>query len=636
MDSSTWDRLKKNKGKAAQLLNSAKVSAAMLQLRWGVLSKTDKVKIERAAKAQGKGWWEEAKPTVTPKGIRKVAPIHHKVAIKKKLKDTLTRQMVKAVRVQSQSGNQGNWMARVKELKPAILRYKNGRQVSDAEAAAIQKLYDDNKNPEIFEKITNERYDKLIQIDRKKQLKERVKELDRELKERIKVQEQEDPRVVKEIAAVREILRKEPWQMRKEEFAKIVSPSQNMPFPATITALAETYVDETGEKLDTEREVTEKVSNRYPNSWKLVNLLYKGKEQIYNSLPKELRDTGQFGIQNLEPYVHENFVGQAVSDGKPVPKEVLAEYPGILKLLQEEQERALNERRQKLSQAGKEGMLRLFNNLRDSPSTITAEKLSRVLDKLGFNAIVIQTPSLLTDEQKQRIVEEFYGGDLPEKTESTSIVAPEEKPAKEPVSVHRHGVRKITSPEIELINKVNVKEKITPYTFKMDTNRSLNLFKKNRWQRNASRKQVSPGLYEVSWEVKSQEEIPVEGMVIRGLSKDDAEAFRNELKQQVKSIQSDILIREGSGGKYEVYTIEPVKDTAYLKAMKLFTKRFGSKAKRASKAPQAPQAPQVSVNETPPQPRPLMIKYTRKAGGAPEIIPIEQLEETIAKYEKEE
>ncbi len=140
--------------------------------------------------------------------------------------------------------------------------------------------------------------------------------------------EKTDSGIEKEIESVKAILKKEPWQMIKGEFAKIVSPEQYIPFPTTISKLATIYVNETNEKLNTEREVTEKLSKRYPKNWELIKLLEKGKEKIYDSLPEKVKK-GMFGINMLEPYHHEYFVGQAIIEGKPVPSEVLKEYPNL-------------------------------------------------------------------------------------------------------------------------------------------------------------------------------------------------------------------------------------------------------------------------------------------------------------------
>lgn len=92
MESATWKKIRKtNKGKS--LLKSAHLSPALAQLKWSSLTKSDRKKLEQASK--GKGWYEEKKTIQTKKGSQKKAPIHHKVAVRKALKTTMRKPLIR-------------------------------------------------------------------------------------------------------------------------------------------------------------------------------------------------------------------------------------------------------------------------------------------------------------------------------------------------------------------------------------------------------------------------------------------------------------------------------------------------------------------------------------------------------------
>ncbi len=45
------------------------------------------------AGSKGKGWHEDSKPTPTPKGIKNIAPRHHKAAVRKSTEKVLREAM---------------------------------------------------------------------------------------------------------------------------------------------------------------------------------------------------------------------------------------------------------------------------------------------------------------------------------------------------------------------------------------------------------------------------------------------------------------------------------------------------------------------------------------------------------------
>ncbi len=88
MDSKTWEMIRKT-GQGNAVLSEAKLSPALVQLRWASLTKSDRDKIESVSK--WKGWYEEKAPIVTKKGVEKKAPEHHRVAVRKSLEQTLRK-----------------------------------------------------------------------------------------------------------------------------------------------------------------------------------------------------------------------------------------------------------------------------------------------------------------------------------------------------------------------------------------------------------------------------------------------------------------------------------------------------------------------------------------------------------------
>lgn len=120
-----WDKLRKDKSKVSKVLKDAGLSPALVQLRWASLTKSDRAKIGRVAK--GKGWHEAQVPVITKKGIKKKAPVHRRVAIKKSLKSTLRKPLQKA-----------------KKSKPPHEKEHKGTETGNAEKYATVFL---QKNP---------------------------------------------------------------------------------------------------------------------------------------------------------------------------------------------------------------------------------------------------------------------------------------------------------------------------------------------------------------------------------------------------------------------------------------------------------------------------------------------------------
>ena len=119
---------------------------------------------------------------------------------------------------------------------------------------------------------------------------------------------------------------REPWQMTKSEFRRIVSPK------TTELTLAQKYFKETGKKIDNIRQV----ADYYPREWEFIQITNKLKKEIYEKLPDEIRadKKGMFGINQMDESIHENFVGQALLDGKLVSPNVLKDYPDLIRAIQ--------------------------------------------------------------------------------------------------------------------------------------------------------------------------------------------------------------------------------------------------------------------------------------------------------------
>lgn len=314
-----------------------------------------------------------------------------------------------------------SWMERAKELMPAIRRYKNGQTISETEENAIIKLYEDNGNPEMYEALTKERYEHLDRILRKKDQKERVNKLGKELEDKIR-----------------------------------------------------------------EGAQTKKSSETESRHDPLVEILKKQRAKDEEERIKAAKSREKW-----------------IAEEKSKPKRKATKTPEI-----------------------------------------------------EFNT----------------------------KGQTT---------------------------------KKEVKRELT----KLSTAFSKKYVDKHRWQY-PTREKMPDGTYTITWTETVQEELPIEGLLIRGLTKEQAEEFRKELKEKVKSIKYEISIREGAGGKYELYTQVPIDPKSIRGALTLFTKHFGEKQKH-----------RTSIKKEH-EPAPLLIEY--KCRDEPPIkVPIEKLDEEIKKCKEE-
>jgi len=95
MTSKEWNSLKKQPDKTKKMLSALHMSPAYLKVSWGDLDEGDQKKVSKWIAKNVSGWFEKSQPTSTPKGIKDVAPKHHKAAVKKKTSDVLRTPMKK-------------------------------------------------------------------------------------------------------------------------------------------------------------------------------------------------------------------------------------------------------------------------------------------------------------------------------------------------------------------------------------------------------------------------------------------------------------------------------------------------------------------------------------------------------------
>ena len=95
MNTSQWNALKKQPDKAKKVLSTLHMSPAYLKVSWNELDEGDQKKVSKWIARNGSGWFETAISTSTTKGIRNVAPEHHKAAIKKQVLGISRQPMIK-------------------------------------------------------------------------------------------------------------------------------------------------------------------------------------------------------------------------------------------------------------------------------------------------------------------------------------------------------------------------------------------------------------------------------------------------------------------------------------------------------------------------------------------------------------
>ena len=95
MTSKEWNSLKKQPDKAKKMLSALHMSSAYLKVSWGDLDEGDQKKVSKWIAKNVSGWFEAGEPISTPKGIKTVAPKHHKAAVKKSAEAILRTPMKK-------------------------------------------------------------------------------------------------------------------------------------------------------------------------------------------------------------------------------------------------------------------------------------------------------------------------------------------------------------------------------------------------------------------------------------------------------------------------------------------------------------------------------------------------------------
>lgn len=278
-----------------------------------------------------------------------------------------------------------------------------------------------------------------------------------------------------------------------------------------------------------------------------------------------------------------------------------------------------------------------IHDLINSPSFETRGRLRQVLESLGlYTNMFFNHPQIYTDEQLQSVLDKMEStkpdptpgetmeqiiksGKEKEETEAEQLKKAREKWIAEEKSKPKRKAARI--PEIEFntegqTTKKEVKRELT----KLSATSSKRFVDKHG-RYNQKREKMPDGTYTVTWTEIVQEELPVEGLLIRGLTKEQAEGFKTELQSKVKSLL-EISIREGTGGKYELYTQTAINPKSIRGTLALFTKRFGEKPKRGIK------------KELEHKPAPLLVEY--KCGDEPPVkVPIEKLDEEIEKCKEE-
>jgi len=227
-------------------------------------------------------------------------------------------------------------------------------------------------------------------------------------------------------------------------------------------SLVKKYVEQTGEKIETEADMA-KVKEMFPNEWGKITKEEKYKKSLWKKLPKDFRanrgineyaapelekmvtkpiprepwqmtkeelktyNKGKLKIaekegkdiyfhKNLYPTddyslkrIHKESVSQAIKEGKPIPKEVLAEYPGLNKKVTAKGKKPAVQKELKL--LVKEAEIREWQDIPELDAQIRTIKEPDPKDKDDiFWTIKIGLQESL-GEQGGDIITEFYKGE---------------------------------------------------------------------------------------------------------------------------------------------------------------------------------------------------------------------------------
>lgn len=645
-----WDSL--SKPERAKLLSGADLPIGLAQLNWSGLQKSERKKLEK-----GKGWFEAKEPIMTAKGIEHKAPEHHRVAVKKEAGKANNERMER---------KEPSVSKKPKEEKLSERRYKEWYDKGFAEAGKKSSIYKDVKSveediemvkesnrtpaPEVYAGIPNlsglESLAKLEGIRdgliAKAQKTRTTKEyvllahktdgarvmstttsttdknylgyyrlsllkdnkqidgMDFQVKEDIFAQKEIEDRIEqiikrnnliqRAVEVRREFWNKKPKPIKKEEPTTVQE--EHKPFK-------EAQKNPKGGTVAMDEDNLQALSAEM-----IARRFGLNPEAVYNWGQKHnviLKDI----IRNPKPIGDGTNLIEAVLNDTELSKPTINEF--------------LNSK---------------IHDLINSPSFETRGRLRQVLESLGLNTnMFFNHPQIYTDEQLQSVLDKMKStnpelppeermeqiiksGKEKEETEAEQLKKAREKWIAEEKSKPKRKAARI--PEIEFntegqTTKKEVKRELT----KLSTAFSKRYVDKHGWQY-PTREKMPDGTYTVTWMETVQEGLPMEGLLIRGLTKEQAEEFRKELKEKVKSIKVEISIREGAGGKYELYTQVPIDPKSIKGALNLFTKRLGKKPKHITKGEPAQ------------EPTPFFVEY--KCGDEPPIkVPIEKLDEEIEK-----